>query len=300
MVSNSSPNRRLDTLFEKLDAVSTSEEVIVRSEEDKERYESLLMFAFRKLQAARHHLENIRRFNELTLQELNDSAAREITQSKSGPQLGDVKVRLVVQRSANAYAFELSACLTAIKSSLDFIAMVSALHFSGVDADSIRTLIRLVEKQGKTGPVLDEVAKKLAWLKELREYRHHLVHRLCLVLTSGWVMETVKGQAVKQCCPVVVPQSTPKFVADTRRARMMDRDSTLGINEMRSESWVKYSDGTEELLEYSTSYEAATGFLRVDELMLYHISELEDFFEKVVSRLIDLDFKLASLKQRQH
>ena len=133
------------------------------------------------------------------------------------------------------------------------------------------------------------------WLTELRDYRHYLVHRLCIVPTSGWAMESVEGQVVKQCFPVLVPQGTPKFVADTRRARLMDEELTSGLTELRSEAWVTYPDGTKGLLEHLISYQAAPGFVPIEELMQHHIAELEEFFENIVLRLIELDFKSVSL-----
>lgn len=295
MVSKPPLHQHLDTLFEKLDAAIISENIILKSEKSKEHYETRLMFAFRKLQAARHHLDNVHRLKDVASKELNDAAPPDVGQIASRSELGGVKARVVVRRMANEYAFELSACLTATKGSLDFLATVCALHLSGVKADSIRTLMRLVEKGKKTDPLLYEVAEKLIWLKELRNYRDHLVHRLCIVPTSGWAMESVEGQVVKQSFPVVVPQGTPKFVADTRRARLMDEELTSGLAESRSEAWITYPGAAKELLEHSLSYEAAPGLVPIEELMQHHIAELEEFFEKIVLRLIDLDFKSVSL-----
>lgn len=285
----------LDTLFEKLDATKISKKAILESEKSKEHYESRLMFAFRKLQAARHHLDNVHLLKAETLKELEKAEALDVGDIESKTKLGGMKARLTIHRSANEYAFELSACLAAIKSSLDFLATVCALHMSGVEADSIRTLMRLVEKGSKKGPFLDEVAEKLEWLHELRDYRDYLVHRLVVLPTSGWTIESIADQTVKAAIPVIVPQGTPKFVPDTRRARMMENDRA-GLMESKSEAWVSYDDGTRELHHHSVSYEPAPGFLAVEDLMAHHITELEAFFAKIVDRLIVLDFKPASLQ----
>ena len=294
MTVKSPLEQSLDKLFGKLDAAKIFDKAILKSESSKEHYETRLMFAFRKLQAARHHMDNVHRLKDATSKELDVTEPPDVGQIASGAKLSGLRARVVVRRTANEYAFELSACLTAIKSSLDFIATVCALHFPGVEADSIRTLMGLVEKGQKTGPLLDEVAEKLVWLKELRDYRHHLIHRLCIVPTSGWAIESIQGQAVKQSFPVLVPERTPKFVADTRRARLMDDELASGIIESRSEAWATYPDGTRKLLEHSTTYEAAPGFVPVEELMQYHIAELDDFLKKIVLRLIELDFKSVS------
>jgi hypothetical protein len=46
---------RMETLFKSLDAAAITPEAVLNSEARKEYYESLLMFAFRRLQAARYH-----------------------------------------------------------------------------------------------------------------------------------------------------------------------------------------------------------------------------------------------------
>jgi hypothetical protein len=51
----------LEALFKRLDAAKLAPVSILASEAQKEHYESTLMFAFRKLQAARYHCEQVDR-----------------------------------------------------------------------------------------------------------------------------------------------------------------------------------------------------------------------------------------------
>src|SRR5438128_3760683 len=51
----------LEELFTALDAMELKPATIFGSDREKERYESLLMFGFRKLEAANYHLTNVRR-----------------------------------------------------------------------------------------------------------------------------------------------------------------------------------------------------------------------------------------------
>ena len=50
---------RMDNLFTALDIAPGTPETILTDAAFRERYESLVMFAFRKLQAARYHRDNV-------------------------------------------------------------------------------------------------------------------------------------------------------------------------------------------------------------------------------------------------
>ena len=150
-------------------------------------------------------------------------------------------VKMSVLRTADHYIYELSAFLTALKSCLDFFATACSSHFVGTHADSIRTLIHGVEQKGKSGPVFHLISKHLAWLKQVREYRHHLVHRMVLAASAGHEIHR-RGRHLKAVTyPVAVPQSTPSYVPDTRRHRMLgDADH---LDSVEFESSVMKSDG---------------------------------------------------------
>jgi hypothetical protein len=49
----------LDALFKRLDAAKLAPHTLLKSEAHKQHYETTLMFAFRKLQAARYHLGQV-------------------------------------------------------------------------------------------------------------------------------------------------------------------------------------------------------------------------------------------------
>src|SRR5439155_24419538 len=117
-------------------------------------------------------------------------------------------ISVCMRRSAEPYSFELSAFLVAIKSGFDFLATVGALHLLGITADSIATVMKLAN-EGVGGPIFAEVMAAVPWLIAVRNYRHHLVHRLVLLPTAGWAVSTRYGTVTAAQVPVVVPEQTP-------------------------------------------------------------------------------------------
>src|SRR6267154_1848764 len=152
---------RLETLFKSLDAAAITPEAVLNSEARKEYYESLLMFAFRRLQAARYHSARVDALSN-TL-ELGGHAIDPA--EHGGLKVTDVVVK--TSKSAAEFAFELSAFFDAVRSALDFLTRVCVFHMKGLkQADSINTLLNVVDG-GKTGPILKVIAKHSAWLKHL-------------------------------------------------------------------------------------------------------------------------------------
>jgi hypothetical protein len=281
----------LEALFKRLDAAKLAPVSILANEAQKEHYESTLMFAFRKLQAARYHRQQVDRLIEVQAKELDRFHAKFEPKSNK---LTITSSTARISGSANEFIFELSAFFAAIRSGIDFLAMASSQHLKGVQANSITTLLGLIKK-GKTGPILDEIAEDAEWLIALRDYRDYLVHRLVISTTSGRQVQWTHGSAATTQYPIVVPAETPKHVPDTRRARAYDEPEHR-FNVASSQASVTYSDGTKHLIEHSVEMEPSSGYIRIEDLMKRELTAFEHFFVKIVGALTKLDFAPSPLE----
>jgi hypothetical protein len=206
---------RMDDLFKRLDAVKLAPASVLKSDTQKEHYESLVMFAYRKYQAALYHRERI-----TDLMMARQTEVDEHLTGKMIPDQNTSTMKMTFSRTANEFAYELSAFFAALRSSIDFIAKLLVLYSKGNEADSISNFLKWIE-QGKTGPTLDVVAKHVQWLKHLRDYRDYVVHRLVIGTRAGGQREWKEGKWYEISYPVVVPSNTPTHIPDTRRARAM-------------------------------------------------------------------------------
>ena len=177
------PSDKLFAYFVRMDSAPVGEGAVFEDDQAKERHESLLMYSLRKYQAASYHFENVRR---LLAVEPPHSISADVFHGLSLPH-GRATAKFSAYTQADHFIYELAAFLEAAKSSLDFLATASLIYFRGIQGDSIRTLIRLADqpKTPREGPILDVVKRHLSWLKQLREYRHHLVHRMVISLSTG-------------------------------------------------------------------------------------------------------------------
>jgi hypothetical protein len=282
----------LEVLFKRLDAAKLAPETILKSEAHREHYESILMFAFRKLQAARYHHRRVEELLDLQRKEL--TRLQETSRPK-GQGLATATATVRISRSADELTFELCAFLAAIRSGIDFLARASAQHLKGVQADSITTLLGLVN-DGKTGPILKVVAQNAEWLLWLREYRDYLVHRLVIQATGGGQVQWKQGKAVATPFPVVVPSKTQTNVPDTRRARAFDEPESR-FNVATSEAFITDGDGKKHLIEHSVEMEPADGYIRIEDLMKRDLAAFEHFFVKIVEVLTELDFAPMPLEK---
>ena len=273
----------LEAYFGRLDDAPVSRVGICASEESKQWYETVLMHAYRKYQAAKYHYGNLTKFLE------EDS--RQDTPVELPKELAARNVTMRSKRSIDVdrYAHELSAFLAALKSALDFTATACYRHFKGLHGDGISHLLHL-EESGKTGPILDQVRHHHKWLIKLRSYRDQVVHRKVLTLQSYYEFHTIGGKSSAARCPVVVPECLDVNVLDTRRSRMQD-DVPLGIESCEMKMWEQHEDGTKKLISYSKEYSPAPGYLSIDEFMRGHLAAFSDFFLDIISVLDTLDFK---------
>jgi len=282
----------LETLFKSLDVAKLAPETILKSEAQREHYESILMFAFRKLQAARYHHRRVGELLDLQRKELTHLQE---TSKPKGQGLEAATATVRISRSADELTFELCAFFAAIRSGIDFLARASAQHIKGVQADSITTLLGLVN-DGKTGPLLKVIAQNAEWLLWLRDYRDYLVHRLVIPATSGGQVLWKHGKAVTSPYPIVVPSKTPTNVPDTRRARAFD-EPEFRFNVATSEAFITDADGKKHLIEHSVEIEPADGYIRIEDLMKRELTAFEHFFVTVIEVLTELDFAPTPLEK---
>jgi len=273
----------LDGYFEKLDVAPISPTGMFTCISDKERYETLFMYAFRKYKAATYHYENVKAFIKAD----KANGQKLLSSRLAKPQVSKIVMR--ISRTADHYTYELSAFLEALKSSVDFVATACTPHFSGIEFDSIRTLMKLVEKRGKTGPIFDEVKRSLEWLKRLRSYRHHVVHRRVISTSSGYEKRVINGIAKTAIHPVIIPESPPPYILDTRRGRAMEE--SLGLDSSLIEMHAKTADGKEKILDYSFAYYPPAGFTAIEDFMESHLNSFKKFFTEIIYALSDLDFR---------
>jgi hypothetical protein len=278
-----------DAAFEAIDAAPLSaHHPIFKKADDKEFYETQLMYAYRKMEAAQHHFASV---NSM----LERGKAEAMAAMKKHPKLANNVVSstysvVVTGGPATAYIHELSAFLAAIRSGLDFLAHAAARTIKGITAHSIHTLENMAQK-GMTGPILDVVKAHSDWLKELRDYRDEVIHRLVVSApAAGWLV-SVKGKTSKTVLPIVVPRKTPGRMLDTRRSRSMeDSDVPRGLNRSESYGEVTFPDGTKKTLEHKVVFTPAASYVSIAELMEHHLSEYQKFCIATLAAIVDSGF----------
>lgn len=259
------------------------------SEASKERYETLLAFAFRRLEAACYHAENIQR-------ELNTTVPPPRTAPASPPaggRTGEARTRVV--RSASSYYHELSAFVVALKGALDFIAQLAIdFHFVGEGGDSVRQLLRRVDR-GEAS-VLDVVTSRHStWILQLREYRHHLVHRLAP--TTVVCEEGIErgGKSVRAVAPVVVPSETPEYVPDTRLTAVQEEEVPPGL--MRMEGHAVFTEGaSSSVVRLTLEYRVAPGYVQIEEFCKDHLARCSAFMSEFLDACAATGFTRISKK----
>lgn len=290
-VGEPSYSESLEHVFKELDiAKANSNHPIFKKIEDKEHYETRLMFAVRKRQAAKYHMDNILE----SLAQAVAQAKEHATASKKMKLGSAAKFTMATTRPSNDCAHELAAFLAALRSGLDFLTMSASRSLPGTTAHSIHTLMKMVEK-GQSAPVLDVVAKHLVWLNQLKDYRDEIVHRLVIQQpATGWKVSH-NGKTSTAILPVVVPASIPKFMLDTRRSRMMDAELPLGLDMFESTGGVTYSDGSEKVFEHTIKYTPADGYMPIDKFMRAHLRAYDAFLNDVFVVLAKLKFQQPKL-----
>lgn len=288
----------LNDHFSSLDDATISDLSIFRDEKDKQKYETLLMYAFRKLKAAEYHLGNVKTLIA------NDQKALDNTNPLTLELNGKIKFSSSFKftKEANEYIYELSAFLEALKSSLDILAEVCSFYLPGVQTNySISPLLKLVDK-GRKNLILDVIEQNLDWLKALRDYRHHLVHRLMLTANSGYETQLIGDKTAKVNYPVVVPIKTPSFILDTRLSQMeemMDSDEIdrfPGLSFGSSTGKYIDADGIEHIIQFGLHATPNKGYKRIEDFMDEHLKAYISFSEQMISTFERLEFQFIQNK----
>ncbi len=287
----------LDSHLEHLDSLDTIENSIFSSQLGKERYESILMYAVRKYGAANYHRTNLVNHINKDRQLFDEWSSNE---SKIADGSGR-KSTFIFTKTCDEYVYELSAFLEALKSALDLLSEICSLYIQGVTTNySISPLIRLVKKGNNNTP-LDVVAQSLDWIIGLRNYRHHLVHRLMPSLRTGHREERIGDKTARAYHPVVVPYETPSFVPDTRSSQMMqdmvDEDQIAGLDYGRAVGINRTADGTEQVVHLELSAQPSHGYVTIDRFVTEHLNNFESFFQRLIQALDGLAFKSCRINQ---
>ena len=270
--------------------------------EAKENYESRVMFAYRRLSAAKHHLNNVLTQTQSENTELKGEIERTTAINKKF-----VKKR--VQLSADSfsaassllqqnpyYSHELIAFLSALRSGLDFIAQIAAKHIKGVQADSISTFVK-DKKKRPTNDFYDLFDSHKEWILELRKYRDKVIHGFNILAPSGYEIHHKAGQSRGTQYPVLVPSSAPLFALDTRRSR--DATDRLPNAVMMTGETREFKSGTDVLTDFEVEYLPGAGYIPIEEFMKNHIQSYETFFAAFLDLIRLSDFKVFGIRSER-
>lgn len=268
---------KLSEYFDTLDRTEISNSGLFQSEHDKERYETMLTFGVQKYKAAVYHYRNV-----IALLETDEERMKTVFSNQDDGKIS----KLSFYGNENCYAYELSAFLEALKSAVDFIAIACSQHLPNIQLDSVGTLIRIVKRSSKTGPIFDEIRRNLEWLERLRSYRHHIVHRRTISTSIGYEMRIIAGVCKTCMHPVIIPEFVPSNVLDTRKTRLME-ESSFDISEIKS------YDNKGKVIDYSFKYRPPKGFVLIQDFMKSNLESFEIFFKEIIDRLTSLNFGIA-------
>lgn len=280
---------RMDALFDKLDKIALAPASIFKAEAQKERYESLVMFAFRKRQSALYHRKRI---DEIAAAD-HSRAAMTKRESEMDPALKGAEAKITVTQANNDYAHELAAFCAAVRSAMDFLAKVMGEHTKAVKINSIQQYVGWAE-EGRRSPTVDVVAAHAKWLAHIRDYRDYLVHRLVLNTMSGYQHSYKDGKWTTTIHPISVPSDTPTHVPDTRKARAYD-DPEHRFEYESSRGTYTDEKGNLTVFEDTLVVRPARGDMHIQDMMDRELKAFEAFFRAVIEVLIKLDFQPSTL-----
>ena len=101
----------------------------------------------------------------------------------------------------------------------------------------------------------------------------------------------VDGDAASAVLPGVIPRATPKFVSDTRRARMLASETPSGFAVLESHAEVTYDDGSKKVLSHQIAYEPTPGYVRIEVFMAQHLAAYDTFLADLYAALTALNFQ---------
>ena len=273
-------SKKLDEYFKKMDKEPhSSDNCSFNSRNDKEMYESYLNFALFRLNAAEYHLSNVKSLKE------NELKKAEKFHSISNINGVTFKYKAVNQ----GFSYELSSFLTSIRSSIDFLVVPSSYHIKGLNLDSVRVLIKGLNKneEQKKMPIYRIIYKHLKWIEFLKEYRDRLVHKSVISINVGYEISSKMSDIAHY--PLTVPRTPPRFMKDTRMSRAFydqsfDHDSTF------SELTVTLEGKTKEKT-VTKSFYPSFDRIEIIEFMNIQLEHLKNFFIEMIDEYEGLEFK---------
>ena len=279
---------RLDSYFKKLDGIQLEKNDLFSTFEDKERYETHFMYAIRKYNAAVYHFNQVMKYLEKDKARVETMEIKAKDSEKFNVDIptNSIKMTYSTRKISNHYFYEFSAFMEALKSAIDFLAAACEPHIKGIDFDSITTLIKLVRK-GVSNPIIDAVKKNLKELQHIREYRHHVVHRIIFNINTINEKTIFDDKEFSARSPVMVPVDPPKYEPDTRRSRMIEGDNDIS----HSESILKING---KIVEYEKKFIIPEGYKPIEVFMNEKLNICESFFQNMIDALDSLNFSIIS------
>jgi hypothetical protein len=279
-----------DQYLKVIDSSPVDSTSIFRKENDKEIYETYLMFMFRKYQQACYHAGQIDSYIENESQQSLEPTVQSINPSHM--------TTVSVYRDSNHFIYELTAFLTSLKSSLDFLTAICRISLDESIKDSWKDadkFFSLTEKHGeflvnshkkhKNKPIYRQVDKFQSWYSSFSKYRNELVHNKMVRTSSGhhWT-----NQGGNNYLPPFVAEKTPKFEFDTRRTKALNSKPYFEHFDLRTSSQGNV-DGIHS--NYSMEFLLPEGYVRVNEFAHNHLSKFNEFASAIINDLKELNFQ---------
>lgn len=285
----------LDKHLNLMDEEAIQKDSIFLKVDDKVKYETYLMYSFRKYKAAEYHYNNVIRFRE----EDKKSYSNEINKLKELPNSkipGTKGINKVIKRtsSSNHYIYEISAFLAAIRSCIDFVAIVTSMYLSGMEGiSSVTPILKKINNSGFNCSIFECYKRHTDWILLLRKYRDKLIHYLTLTAQSGYEHHIRDEKEKLVIYPVVICTNIRDlpisgFLPDTRKKIFYEDHDILDMQ--RSEISIS-RDGKEELQEFEIKYCAPTGYMEVSEFLAEHLEGYKEFFSDIIGAFEQLEFK---------
>ena len=271
----------LDHYLDKLDTVTVSETGFFKTDHEKEHYETIFMYSFRKYRAAVYHSNLINKFLIEYVENAQTNPLREIKD--------DETFTTNICYTADHFAFELSAFLESLKSSVDFLATNCSFHIPRIQCKSISTLLKRAKDENERDPIFDVIRQNQKWLDELRIYRHHFVHFRFNSTSCGYKRQVIKGAQKIFIYPVIIPQSPPPYVPDTRRYRAEEKSPFLnyrgGFTQIKNNN-----DGKKNIFMFYPPL----GYITIEDFIEVYLNSYQKFFTELMQTLSDLDFQKSN------
>lgn len=290
-------------VLEKLDAAAGTSGTALRTPEERKWFEHDIWTLVYRVEQALHHRDAIAQ----ALEQLAASGH----EPPGGPLANKLVRRTTIVRDHRP-AFELSACLAAVRSALDVIANIAATFFQGFDRgnNSLHDLIKILAKKGSSSPLATLLAEHWqSWAKGAKEYRDDLIHRTILY-THAQAEElhfqqgrlTDDGVSSEQAtllarAPIVVPLKATKRPI-TRGLLLMQSEEMASEGLIRSEMHgsATLSDGSTFTMKRNVTFEVAPGFVEVGEFADTLCAKLVTFAVAVLDSCAATNFTFVEKK----